>query len=38
MKIMAKIEKFEDLEIWQIARDICKDVWEIIHKPATSNR
>ena len=27
---MATIEKFEDLEIWQLARDICKDVWTII--------
>ena len=27
---MAKIEKFEDLEIWQLAREICKDVWNII--------
>lgn len=27
---MAKIEKFEDLEIWQIGREICKDVWHII--------
>ena len=23
---MAKIEKFEDLEIWNISRDICKDI------------
>lgn len=27
---MAKIERFEDLEIWQLAREICKDIWEII--------
>ncbi|HBL78717.1 four helix bundle protein [Aequorivita vladivostokensis] len=27
---MAKIERFEDLEIWQLAREICKDVWNII--------
>lgn len=27
---MAKIEKFEDLEIWQLAREICKEVWDII--------
>lgn len=27
---MAKIEKFEDLEIWKLAREISKDVWEII--------
>lgn len=23
---MAKIDKFEDLEIWNISRDICKDI------------
>ena len=28
---MAKIEKFEDLEIWNISRDICKDI-EILFK------
>ncbi|MRT15370.1 four helix bundle protein [Vitellibacter sp. q18] len=27
---MAKIERFEDLEIWQLAREICKDIWNII--------
>ena len=27
---MAKIEKFEDLEIWQLAREICNEVWDII--------
>lgn len=27
---MAKIERFEDLEIWQLAREICKDVWDIV--------
>lgn len=27
---MAKIERFEDLEIWQLAREISKDVWVII--------
>ncbi len=32
---MAKIEKFEDLEIWQLARDICKDVWDIIQNPSS---
>ena len=26
---MAKIERFEDLEIWQKARDICTDVFNI---------
>ncbi|HBR54993.1 MAG TPA: four helix bundle protein, partial [Flavobacteriaceae bacterium] len=27
---MAKIEKFEDMEIWQLAREICMDVWSLI--------
>ncbi|MGI9550794.1 MAG: four helix bundle protein [Aurantibacter sp.] len=27
---MGKIEEFEDLEIWQVARDICNDIWNII--------
>ena len=27
---MAKIERFEDLEIWQLAREICKDIWNLI--------
>ena len=27
---MATIERFEDLEIWQLAREICKEVYNII--------
>jgi len=27
---MAKIERFEDLEIWQLAREICKDIYNFI--------
>ena len=27
---MATIGRFEDLEIWQLAREVCKDVWDII--------
>ncbi len=27
---MAKIETFEDLEIWRLSREICNDVWQII--------
>jgi len=26
---MATIEKFEDLEIWKVARQLCKDIFEI---------
>ncbi|MDC8000994.1 four helix bundle protein [Aequorivita todarodis] len=26
---MATIEKFEDLEMWQVARKICKNIFEI---------
>lgn len=31
---MAKIEKFEDLEIWQLSREISRDVWGIIQNTA----
>ncbi|PKD43192.1 four helix bundle protein [Rhodohalobacter barkolensis] len=24
-----KVERFEDLEIWQLARELCKDVYQI---------
>jgi four helix bundle protein len=27
---MAKVEHFEDLGIWQLAREICNDIWSII--------
>jgi four helix bundle protein len=27
---MAKIEKFEDLQVWQLARELCRDVWQIL--------
>jgi four helix bundle protein len=26
---MAKIERFEDLQVWQLAREICNDVWTL---------
>ncbi len=26
---MAKIKTFEDLQVWQAARDICNDVWQL---------
>ena len=28
---MATINNFEDLEIWQLAREICKDIYRIIN-------
>lgn len=28
---MATVETFEDLETWQLAREICQDVWRIIN-------
>lgn len=31
---MAKIEMFEDLEIWQLAREICNDVYQLIETTA----
>jgi len=27
--LMARIEKFEDLEIWQLAREFCSDVYTL---------
>ncbi|MFO7842764.1 MAG: four helix bundle protein [Bacteroidales bacterium] len=29
---MAKIEKFEDLEVWQVARELCKIVYTLTKK------
>jgi|SRR6056297_1240206 len=29
---MAKIEKFEDLEVWQVARELCKIVYSLTKK------
>ncbi len=34
---MSKIEKFEDLEIWTRAREICKDVFEIRERSGLKN-
>jgi len=34
---MATIKRFEDLEIWQLAREICQDVFKIIIKTSLSN-
>lgn len=33
---MATINNFEDLEIWKLAREICKDIFVIINYPAFS--
>ena len=34
---MATINKFEDLEIWQLAREICKDVWFLFETTSLGN-
>jgi len=33
---MATINNFEDLEIWKLAREICKDIYKIINYPEFS--
>jgi len=33
---MAKIERFEDLEIWKMAREFCKEIFEITNRPIFS--
>ena len=33
---MATVNNFEDLEIWKLAREICKDIYFIINYPAFS--
>jgi four helix bundle protein len=33
---MATVKNFEDLEIWKLARDICKDIYKIINYPKFS--
>ena len=35
---MAKIEKFEDLEIWNISRDICKDIEILLETTSLGKR
>lgn len=35
---MAKIEKFEDLEIWNIAREICFDIEHLFETTALGRR
>ena len=29
---MATINSFEELDIWQLGREICKDVWDKFEK------
>lgn len=33
---MATVNNFEDLEIWKLAREICKDIYKIINYPEFS--
>jgi four helix bundle protein len=33
---MGKIESFEDLEIWQLSREISRDIWNLIDNSALS--
>lgn len=33
---MGKIEKFEDLQVWQLAREICRDVWQLLETTTIS--
>lgn len=33
---MATVNNFEDLEIWKLAREICKDIFKIINYPKFS--
>jgi four helix bundle protein len=33
---MATVNNFEDLEIWKLAREICKDIYVIINYPKFS--
>jgi four helix bundle protein len=35
--LMARIENFEDLEIWQLAREICRDVYTLFLETSLRN-
>jgi len=35
---MGKVERFEDLEVWQIGREICKDLEELFLNTALGRR
>ncbi len=30
---MATVEKFEDLTVWQLARELCKDIFRLTQEP-----
>lgn len=34
---MATINRFEDLEIWKLSRDLCKEIYEIIESTNLKN-
>lgn len=31
---MASVKRFEDLEVWQLSRELCKDIYNIIEFPS----
>ncbi|MES2486281.1 MAG: four helix bundle protein [Bacteroidota bacterium] len=33
---MAKVENFEDLKVWQLAREICNDIWYLLENTSLS--
>ena len=35
--LMARIKNFEDLEIWQLAREICRDVYTLFLETSLGN-
>ncbi len=34
---MATYKTFEDLEIWQLSRELCNDIFEVIENPGLKN-
>lgn len=34
---MATVNRFEDLEIWKLSRELCKDIYEIIESTTLKN-
>ncbi|WP_263601269.1 four helix bundle protein [Chryseobacterium sp. PET-29] len=35
---MATVNRFEDLEIWKLSRELCKDIYEIIESTNLKNK